>query len=193
MDQQHSVDPPAVPLEATVVAPVTAPDLDRASALWAECCAARPDMSVDDPYDVDHFGDSARLADELLGIVLAGGKRATAELVDAYREDGVDVPVAGSHWVACDSSGVPRAVLRTTEVRIGPVASATADFAAAEGEDDGTLESWHREHRRYWTRTREARGLTWSEDDDVVFEHLAVVWPPEFADDRDSGDAHLVP
>ena len=43
-------------------------------------------------------------------------------------------------------------------------------------------ESWQREHRRYWQRTSAARGATWSEDDLIVFERFAIVWPPELAD-----------
>ncbi|MBG6179375.1 hypothetical protein IWX62_000550, partial [Arthrobacter sp. CAN_A1] len=45
-----------------------------------------------------------------------------------------------------------------------------------------SLESWRREHRRYWTRVSAAQGRHWSESDDIVFERFSVVWPPEHAD-----------
>jgi uncharacterized protein YhfF len=35
---------------------------------------------------------------------------------------------------------------------------ATAEFAYSEGEDDRTLDSWRREHRKYYTRVLAARG-----------------------------------
>ena len=123
--------------------------LDEAAAtvMWEQYRSAHPEAVRAAPeYTVEHFGDNARLADELLAIVLAGGKRATAEL------------------------------------RLGPFTSADAAFAADEGEDDLSLESWRREHRRYWTRVAAARGAEWSEDEDIVFERFSVVWPLEHAD-----------
>ncbi|MDT9595396.1 ASCH domain-containing protein [Nocardioides zeae] len=163
--------------------PAAAVDRVAAAAMWEAYSAARPDAVRACPeHTVEHFGDTERLADELLGLVLAGGKRATAELVDDFRARGDDLPRVGSHWIACDGRGVPRIVIRSLELRLGSFASADAAFAAAEGEDDGSLESWQREHRRYWTRVAEARGARWSEQDEIVFERFAVVWPPEHAD-----------
>lgn len=164
-------------------APAAEPDRDAAAAMWAQYRAAHPDVPLTDPpYTVEHFGDSVRLADELLALVTSGRKRGTSELLSAFDETPDEIPQQGSHWIACDGAGAPRAVIRTTDVRIGPFSSADAEFAAAEGEDDLSLESWQREHRRYWQRTAAARGATWSEDDLIVFERFAIVWPPELAD-----------
>ena len=58
--------------------------LDRAAAdrMWAAYRDARPEAAAAGPeYTVEHFGDSVRLADELLDAVLTGPKRATSELV----------------------------------------------------------------------------------------------------------------
>lgn len=151
--------------------------------MWAEYSATRPALEAEDAdYTVEHFGDTARLADQLLGVVLSGTKRATAELVSEFAYRGDPLPRIGSHWIACDSTGAPRIVIRSTQLRIGTFDSADEAFAYAEGEDDRSLESWRREHRHYWERTTEARGATWSEADEIVFEHFAVVWPPEHAD-----------
>ncbi|WP_374108109.1 MULTISPECIES: ASCH domain-containing protein [Microbacterium] len=88
-------------------------------------------------------------------------------------------PRVGSHWIACDGRGVPRIIIRTVELRLGPFASADAAFAADEGEDDLSLANWQREHRRYWTRVAQAQGREWSEDEEIVFERFQVVWPPQ--------------
>ncbi len=165
--------------------PAAPPDLTAAAAMWHAYAAAHPEAVTASPeHTVEHFGDSVRLADALLEIVLSGRKRATAELVADFLERGDPVPRIGSHWIACDGRGVPRIVIRSVELRVGPFGSADEAFAAAEGEDDGSLESWRREHRRYWQRTAAARGAEWSEDDEIVFERFAVVWPPEHADAR---------
>ena len=158
-------------------------NLAAATAMWEDYSASHPKAVLASPeYTVEHFGDSARLADQLLGIVLSGRKRATAELVGEFVARGDAVPRIGSHWIACDGSGAPRVIIRSTELRIGPFGSVDAAFAADEGEDDGSLESWRREHRRYWTRVTTARDAVWSEDDEIVFERFTVVWPPEHAD-----------
>jgi uncharacterized protein YhfF len=159
------------------------PDAEAAARMWAAYAAARPEAVRACPeHTVGWFGDSVALSNELLQLVLRGRKRATASLVADFAADGEDLPRIGSHWIACDGDGVPRAVLRSTELRIGTFGDADEGFARDEGEDDGTLESWREGHRRYWERTAAARGATWSEDDEIVFERFAVVWPPEHAD-----------
>jgi uncharacterized protein YhfF len=151
--------------------------------MWQDYTAAHPEAVAASPeYTIEHFGDSERLADELLAHVLTGRKRATVELVADFLTRGDQVPRIGSHWIACDGRGVPRIVIRTTELRLGPFRSADAAFAHDEGEDDLTLESWQREHRRYWTRVSEAQGREWTEHQEIVFERFSVVWPPEHAD-----------
>lgn len=163
--------------------PVGTLHLAAATRMWEEYSAASPRAVRTCPdYTVESFGDSAELADALLSEVLHGSKRATSELADAFLYDGDSLPRVGSHWVVCDGSGTPRIILRTVELRIGTFDSVDAAFAFDEGEDDRSLESWRREHRRYWERTCRARGTVFSEQDEIVFERFRVVWPPEQAD-----------
>ncbi|MDR5699196.1 ASCH domain-containing protein [Agromyces aerolatus] len=145
--------------------------------LWNEYRAARPDRAVDpEPPSIERFGDHAELTDELLGLVLDGTKTATASLVAEFALEGQPLPRIGSHWIACDSAGQPRVVLRSTELRIGPFTSVDERFAYDEGEDDRTLASWREGHRRYWTRVGDALGFEWTERHDIVFERFEVAW-----------------
>lgn len=161
----------------------TPPDTMTATRMWTEYEAARPALAAIGPdYTVEHFGDSAELADELLDLVLSGTKRATAELVSEFLVRDAGLPRIGSHWIACDSTGVPRIVIRTTELRIGDFTTVDEAFAADEGEGDRSLETWRDGHRRYWQRTCAARDAEWSESDEIVFERFQVVWPPDQAD-----------
>jgi len=89
---------------------------DDALAMWHEYVSAHADgRPRDEGPTVERFGDSAALADELLDLVLAGTKRATAGLVSDFVTDGEPLPRIGGHWVVCDSSGRPRCVLRSVE------------------------------------------------------------------------------
>ncbi|GAA4381102.1 ASCH domain-containing protein [Paeniglutamicibacter cryotolerans] len=164
---------------------VQAAAVDKAAAalMWSDYAAAQPEaVRLCPDYTVEHFGDSAALADQLLHAVTHGLKRATSELAAEYLAAGESIPRVGSHWIACDGAGVPTVVLRSIELRLGDFASADAAFAYDEGEDDRSLERWRTEHRRYWQRGCAARGAKWRQDEEIVFERFTVVWPPEYAD-----------
>ncbi len=147
---------------------------------WRDYVAAHPEHGNRHP-PVDHFGDSPEMADELLALVLAGRKTATAGLLAAYEHDGEPVPAAGDHWVVTDGSGEPQAVLRTTEVRIGHLDSVDEQFARDEGEGDLSVAYWLEVHRAFFAREAERCGLDTTgglDALDVVFERFSVVYPP---------------
>jgi uncharacterized protein YhfF len=161
------------------------PRRDDALALWQEYLAHGAPASADQEEPaVEQFGDSAAMADELIGLVLAGTKRATAALVADFAAEGEPLPRIGGHWVACDGAGVPRCVLRSVDLRLGPLASVDDAFAWDEGEGERTRDSWLAGHLTYFARTQAARGEAWSDDLEVVFERFSLVWPPEVADRR---------
>ena len=97
---------------------------DDALALWSAYADTRtgPVPPEEEPW-IGRFGDSAALADQLLDLVLAGTKRATAGLVADHAHESEPLPRVGGHWVVCDGAGRPRCVLRTVELRLGPLDS----------------------------------------------------------------------
>jgi uncharacterized protein YhfF len=158
--------------------------IDREAGLqmYADFLAAHPEVARDDDVEVVCFGDHPELADELIAFIVDGFKRATASLVAGYAAAGEPLPVIGAHWVCCDGSGRPRAVLRTTELRLGPFHSVDERFAWDEGEYDRTLQTWLQGHRRAYERQCARIGIGFSEDLEVCFERFRCVWPPELAD-----------
>jgi uncharacterized protein YhfF len=62
-------------------------------------------------------------------------------------------------------------------VEIKPFTEVTAEFAYSEGEDDRTLDSWRREHRKYFTRVLVARGERFDEASLVVAESFELLHP----------------
>jgi uncharacterized protein YhfF len=123
------------------------------------------------------FGDSPRLADELLALVLDGTKRATASSLAELEAEGEPLPKKGDLSILLDGAGHPRVLIRTTRVDVVPFGAVTAEFAALEGEDDRTLASWRREHERYFRRVLEGTGTAFSEDLPVACEEFEVLYP----------------
>ena len=152
--------------------------------LWHDYVAAHPEHADERP-PVDTFGDSPAMADELLGLVMTGPKRATAGLAAAYQAEGESLPTEGSHWVVTDGSGAERVVLRTVHVRLGAVDSVDDAFAYDEGEGDRSRDYWLDVHRRFFRWQVEQHGIPAPDGIDAltcVFERFVIVWPPELAD-----------
>ena len=123
------------------------------------------------------FGDSPELADELLGLVLAGKKIGTATLVIELEREGDKMPEVGDYNIILDGKGKPSAIIRTTSVQIKPFNQVEEVYAYSEGEDDRTLESWKREHWKYWTRKSQKLGFTMKENLPVICENFELVYP----------------
>lgn len=154
------------------------------AAFWAAYVAASGVRG--EPLEAFGFGDSARMADELADLVLAGTKRATAGAVADFAAStatGGAQPQVGDHSVLLRGDGTPVAVIRTTDVRVGPLSSVDEQFAWDEGEGERTRDWWLAAHRRYFRRLFAASGWEYDDDLNVVFERFVVVWPPECADD----------
>lgn len=128
------------------------------------------------------FGNSKRMADELLVLVLIGQKRATASLLREYPPGGDLLPREGDHVVICDGDDVPRAIYRSTEISIKRLDQADAGFAWDEGEGDRTLPDWYDGHVRYFRRQAAEEGFAFDPTILTVFERFTLVWPPEHAD-----------
>ena len=122
------------------------------------------------------FGDSPALADQLLQLVLDGVKTGTSSALAEYGPNDA-LPAVGELSIILDGAGNPRALLRTTAVDRVRFEDVTADFAAREGEDDRTLESWRREHETYWRRV--VGDEAFSPSMDVLCETFELIDPTE--------------
>jgi uncharacterized protein YhfF len=125
---------------------------------------------------IDHFGDSPKLSDELLALIAAGKKRGGASLHAAYAIEKLPVPQAGEIRIVLDFNDKPVFVTRNTEVDIVPFNAVGVDFAACEGEGDGSLAYWRQAHLDYFTRTSPELGITFNEDMLIVCERFEMLY-----------------
>lgn len=137
-----------------------------------------PDLGGGDVPDQFWFGDSPELADALAQLVVSGPKRATAGLLSDVDAEGAPMPEPGQRWIVVDGSGVPVAVIRTTEVRVGPLSSVDDQFAWDEGEGDRTRAWWLEAHLAYFRRSAQREGRELEADPQVVFERFELVGAP---------------
>jgi uncharacterized protein YhfF len=144
---------------------------------WRTACRGVPDLPAAADYQVWHFGDSGRLARELAELVLHGRKRATAGLLWEAEADPSMMPILGGYSLVTDHAGAPLLVIQTTQVDIRPYEAVDADFAAAEGEGDCSLDYWRAAHWDYFSRRCAVLGRTPSPDMPVVLERFALIYP----------------
>ncbi len=155
--------------------PEPEPDAAAVASFWDRFCT-NTGIDQDTPRDVWAFGDSPAMADELLALVLSGRKRATAGALADYELSGEPVPQPGCLSVVLDGAGQPACVIRTEAVDIQPFREVDSDFAAAEGEGDGTLAYWRAGHERFFRRHGEAAGYRFDPGMAVVCERFALIY-----------------
>lgn len=129
-------------------------------------------------YDVCVFGDSEALANELAELVLRGIKRATAGSVWSYEAEGKRIPAPGDLSIVTNWAGSPVCIIETELVEVVPFSEVSSEFAATEGEGDGSLSFWREAHRQYFTRECARAGRQFSEDLLVACERFKVAYQP---------------
>ena len=130
---------------------------------------------------LDRYGDSAELSEELLVLIRQGSKCAGTGLLWGIEADQDPMPQVGDIEVVIDHLNEPTLVTRITQVSVVPYGEVTAEYAAIEGEGDGSLDYWRRAHWAFFSRECQRIGREPSEDMLVVcsvFELLNIVPSP---------------
>ena len=127
--------------------------------------------------DAFGMGDSPGLMQELIELVLEGKKRASTTLVREMEAEGWPEPREGEYNILLDGEGKPAAVIVTVSAKRARFREVDAEHAYWEGEMERTLESYRREHAKYYRRRGEALGFEFSEDMEVILERFEVVYP----------------
>jgi uncharacterized protein YhfF len=128
-------------------------------------------------YEAFFFGDSEQMANELAELVLKGTKRATAASIWSLEAEGKRLPVPGDLSIVTSWSGKPLCIIETQAVDVVPFSEVSSEFAATEGEGDGSLSFWREAHRRFFTRECARAGRQFTESMLVACEQFEVVYP----------------
>lgn len=151
---------------------------ENAQSIWSAYSIKQGGVDEARFYEAFSFGDSDAMADELGQLVLAGIKRATAGSVWSYESSGNPVPKPGDLSVVMDSKQRALCIIETVQVDVVAFDQVSAEFAATEGEGDGSLAYWREAHLAYFTRECERSGRTFSSSMAVACERFEVVYIP---------------
>jgi uncharacterized protein YhfF len=97
-------------------------------------------------------GDCAALSEKLLALIRAGRKRGGASLLWAHESESEPIPRVGDIEIFVNHLNAPSVVTRVTEVEVVPFNQVSAQFAAREGEGDGSLKYWRKAHWAFFSR-----------------------------------------
>jgi uncharacterized protein YhfF len=154
-----------------------APPIPAAIApFWAEFEAAHGIPVASRFYEATHFDDNEASANHLAALVLAGKKRATAGLAWSFDAEKGRPPKAGDLSVITDWGGNPLCVIETVSVAVVPFEEVSAEFAAAEGEGNGSLDYWRTVHWEYFLRECARIGRKPHAAMPVLCEHFEVIY-----------------
>ncbi len=104
------------------------------------------------PVRLDGYGDSPSLSEELLQLIRQGRKRAGTSLLWAMIAENDALPQVGGIEIVLDHRNEPALVTRITEVSVVPYSEVSAEYAAIEGEGDGSLSYWRQAHWAFFSR-----------------------------------------
>jgi uncharacterized protein YhfF len=127
-------------------------------------------------FVAEGFGDSPELADELGRLVLSGVKTGTCSALWEWEAEGSLLPQPGQMTVVLDGHKHPICITETTQVWVCRFNNVDDEFAASEGEGDGSLKHWRESHARYFLRMLPRIDKEFSEEMPVVCERFQVVY-----------------
>ncbi len=122
------------------------------------------------------FGDNPELVDELLGYIIQGIKRTSTGLVKENELEGWPVSKEGDYDIILDGRDKPVLVIKTVSLRRVKYRDVDAEHAYWEGEGDRTLETYFREHDKYYKRRGEALGFDFNKDMLVDLNRFEIVY-----------------
>ena len=148
-------------------------------AFWHQACMATG-IDTQASHSPRRFGDpklaGEDVVDGLVAAVKQGKKRGTAPPLLSLQQGNLPIPEPGEYWVVVDSREQPTCVVVVEKVEHRRFDEVDAEWAAREGEADGSFEYWHWMHRWYYGTVYRHWNEPWSDDIPVVLIYFDLVY-----------------
>lgn len=118
-------------------------------------------------YESWKFAGGKRICDNLFYLVKTGEKTATSYLYEDDLQNNLSVL---TNWKEDE-----KLLLKTTKVEIKRFCEVSAEFAFKEGENDKSLKSWRKIHKRFFKKRCKTKKIKFDENTLIVCEEFEVV------------------
>ncbi len=127
-------------------------------------------------FSADYFCADEKNANICADLILNGEKTASCSLDYWYSHEGELRPEVGHLQVVTKWDGTPVCIIELTDVTQCAYNQVSAEFAAAEGEGDKSLEWWREAHWNFFAAECQELGIEPSEDMLLTLERFKVVY-----------------
>lgn len=142
----------------------------------AEARRALPGIALD-RWGVRTFGNSAEMADVLVGLIQRGEKTGTFSPLWEFAATGTEPPAVGDHFVVTAFDGTPRCLYEVERVDVVPYERIGPEELAIEGPRLREIEPWRAVHWPYFGAMLRKRGREPALDMPIVVQRFRVVYP----------------
>ncbi|TDQ32211.1 ASCH domain-containing protein [Zeaxanthinibacter enoshimensis] len=143
---------------------------------WNEFLSLHPGIENKDLPESYYFCDNEKDANECAELVVKKIKRATATSLWWFKKFDKPLPETGDLAIITDWEGTPKAVIETVRTEPTPYSQVTPEFAATEGEGDGSLDYWKKVHKAYYQREMEPYGEKFEDDMIIICEYFKTIY-----------------
>jgi len=152
------------------------PEHPSVKIMWIEYLrSAGKDTATPLPL-VSYFCNNEKDTDHTAELARSGMKRATSSSVwicEFYHEPLRNI---GDLEIITNWAGEARCIIRIMKSEIVQFKDITEEYAAMEGEGDGSLRYWQDTHRAFFEREFEGTPYTFTESIPVLFEEFEVIY-----------------
>ncbi len=127
-------------------------------------------------YESWYFCNNEKDANELVGLIKKGIKKATTSLHCLYEIENEPIPKVSDYVTITNWCGIAQCIIQITNINIISFKEVTPAFATKEGEGDKTLSFWRKVHRKFFTLELKEYSKKFSEGMLVICEEFEVVY-----------------
>lgn len=159
------------------LSPLVTPPAPEALAAFLEAArAARPDLRLDDNWEVRWIGLDAETTRDIFELIRARDKTGTFTLPWIVERSVDTPPYPGLHLVLVDMDGEPTLLVRLGEIREAIFGQVTAADTAVDGSPVRDPSIWKVLHTQYWNELLEPYGLEVTDDMPFWIEPFELVY-----------------